>query len=901
MQIIDVLEGEPCRKIFLEVQKFVEISLSQYNNRLEKGDFEYSDKDIFDFIWGTIDFSKAEICILDSPLVQRLRRIHHLGMADVVYCNANSSRFSHTIGVTEVAGRMARNISSKLEKNKGIYDFVEIVRLAAIFHDTGHMFYSHVSELYFAHDDTFPRYREITDMKAFFCKCTSSNAALHEIFSVMIVNSPETIRLLKNIAPHMKKTRVASNREYRQLAEYISSLIIGTPIDRMILPYASIINSSIDADKLDYLSRDSESTKVPIAVDIARIIQKLDVVNIKQIEYPKIWSDSKSENEPLKIMAIKNSAKKVFWQLSNARSSLYESVYYHHKVLTAETMFRKALRRLYRDIGVEKINFTDILQWTDDIFNDYWYLTIYPNDIDEITKGEVCQILNKIKERNLYKRVAAFSRESLKGELSAIRSFVRNVIQDSKSDAHKAFMNDLEKEYRKIRSLLGEEEQKLAIPHFMFAYVKYDAMASMPIESNDNFIWSSSLMKQETMEAGKKSRQEQFYLLTDCKDRVYVYLALEKVLAKYKIIQLAKEASICSKVPFDEMYRKRKRLLEKNYYKDALSLLQDDIFVDLLDCKMIDSIVRKYRSFHGAGECKIEKQRLLFFLRQFLRFELTKTELEMLLDGILRLLNSAYYIDRELCATHVPVLLDKISGIPYERKHIIFLGGILETSHHFTYYFNDIQERKNFIFDVSVEAAFRNAEEDRLLCFFDDGAYSGRQVVSIFQEFMGIPVEERATNEHHVDELSEENKENLRKSKIVLLYLCFNPEAQEYIRAQFKELGIMNVEIHYCKDLSIKKFDEQDSIFKSEEQRELVKSCLKEIGEEVVLSIKKLESGKYKERWDEQRVMEAALGYNDAQQMVVCSNNVPKYLISAFWCNGKAKGMDWTGLFQRTE
>ena len=45
------------------------------------------------------------------------------------------------------------------------YDICEIVRLAAIFHDTGHMFFSHVSELYFSYDKSFPRYEEILSAK----------------------------------------------------------------------------------------------------------------------------------------------------------------------------------------------------------------------------------------------------------------------------------------------------------------------------------------------------------------------------------------------------------------------------------------------------------------------------------------------------------------------------------------------------------------------------------------------------------------------------------------------------------------------------------------------------------------------------------------------------------------
>lgn len=123
----------------------------------------------------------------------------------------------------------------------------------------------------------------------------------------MIVNSEETLRLFRLIAPHMQKSKLVQKEHYERLAEYISCLIIGIPVDKFILPYSAIINSSIDSDKLDYRSRDSACTKVPIAVDIARIIQKLDVVNIKEIEYPLTWDDTTTYAVPLEIMAIKSS------------------------------------------------------------------------------------------------------------------------------------------------------------------------------------------------------------------------------------------------------------------------------------------------------------------------------------------------------------------------------------------------------------------------------------------------------------------------------------------------------------------------------------------------------------------------------------------------------------------
>ena len=171
----------------------------------------------------------------------------------------------------------------------------------------------------------------------------------------------------------MKRSRLTEDGHYRQLAEFISCLIIGVPTNKYILPYSTVINSAIDADKLDYLSRDSACTKVPIAVDIARIIQKLDVVSIEGIAKTEIWEDTTTRSVPYKIMAIKNSARKVFFQLSNARSSMYESVYYHHKVLTAETMFRIALRKIYSLKNEKSINFADILELTDDSFNSKFF------------------------------------------------------------------------------------------------------------------------------------------------------------------------------------------------------------------------------------------------------------------------------------------------------------------------------------------------------------------------------------------------------------------------------------------------------------------------------------------------------------------------------------------------
>ena len=911
MRIIDILNAPKCKKIFLEIQEFVKLSLFEYNNTIERDSkregFCFPDKDIFDSVWGTVNFSGTEICVIDSPLLQRLRRIHQLGLASSVYCNADSSRFSHTIGVTEVSDRMAKVIKKRLNMTIGEgqekrYDIGEIVRLAAIFHDTGHMFFSHVSELYFSYDKSFPRYEEILSAKSFFCENTSSSVSLHELFSVMIVNSEETLRLFELIAPHMKKSRLVQKEHYEQLAEYISCLIIGIPVDKFILPYSAIINSAIDADKLDYLSRDSACTKVPIAVDIARIIQKLDVVNIKEIEYPAIWNDTTSDAVPLKIMAIKSSAKKVFWQLSNARSNMYESVYYHHKILTAESMFRKMLRNLYEIEDETNLSFTKIMSLTDDMFNEYWNLILINPEFKE-AEGvkKVSELIKNISERNLYKRVASFTRNSFKGSLSSIKTFFNQVIQDSLSDKYRQFCSLMNEEYEIICNLLEIQDSTQQPFEFMFVFSKYDAMSSMPIESGDGFcVWSSSLMKQETMEAGKKSQQEQFYLLTNCKDRKIVYLALEKVLTKFGIEQLARDSAICSKVPYEEMNKTRMRLLELGYYNDALYLLQDENFTRLLDQKAFKVVINKYRSFLGVNSCQITEESLNKFLRQFLWLNMDKKELVLLLDGILKLLESAYYLDRESFSTQVGKLIEELSKLQYNDKHIVTLGGLFDSAKHLMYYFNDIKGIKNVNFDGSLESALKNTTENDCLCFFDDGAYSGKQVISIFQELMGVPIDERTTNEHHVDELTQENKEKIKKTNIVLAYLCFNKQSENYIKEELRKLGIENITILFVKDLSEKIFATDNSIFFNNEQKTLVEKWLTDIGYTILLSSKRKANGEYKPRWNEERIQEAALGYNNAQQLVIFSTNIPTYSITAFWANGDYGTHEWKGLFQRT-
>ena len=156
-----------------------------------------------------------------------------------------------------------------------------MARLAAIFHDSGHMFLSHVSEHYFGKSPLYKRNTLINNFMDKYEKMAGKRTALHELLGCMIVNTRAVYQLLTIVAKYIKGLNGSRATDIDNLVEYISSLIVGVPVDRESLPYSCIINGPIDADKCDYLSRDSHVTRVPVAVDVSRITQKFPSRTLK--------------------------------------------------------------------------------------------------------------------------------------------------------------------------------------------------------------------------------------------------------------------------------------------------------------------------------------------------------------------------------------------------------------------------------------------------------------------------------------------------------------------------------------------------------------------------------------------------------------------------------------------
>jgi len=172
------------------IEDFVQELLSEYTPLKIRGD-----KIIRDAIWGHNVFYQHEINLIDSPLMQRLRRVHQTALAYLTYPAATHTRFEHSLGVVIFAQRMidALNSSSR-RKLVGDVQATE-VRLAALLHDCGHGLFSHASEIVFDAWDPTGEIRALRRANP----GLFGEVAGHEILSYYIVRSARFRKLWEDI------------------------------------------------------------------------------------------------------------------------------------------------------------------------------------------------------------------------------------------------------------------------------------------------------------------------------------------------------------------------------------------------------------------------------------------------------------------------------------------------------------------------------------------------------------------------------------------------------------------------------------------------------------------------------------------------------------------------------
>lgn len=221
--------------------------------------------------------------LINSAQFQRLRRIQQLGGTHLVYHTAEHSRFSHSLGVYEIVRLMIERVSDL----KNVLTEQEQVALlcAGLLHDVGHGPFSHSFEAVTKTD-----HEEFTD------RIILENTSINEI---LMEEDPELPKLVADIIAHKAERKLLSQ----------------------------IISSQMDADRMDYLLRDSYFTGVSYGeFDLYRILRTIRIIDDK--------------------IVIKESGIHAVEDYIMARYQMYWQVYLHPVSRSFESILHALFRRM---------------------------------------------------------------------------------------------------------------------------------------------------------------------------------------------------------------------------------------------------------------------------------------------------------------------------------------------------------------------------------------------------------------------------------------------------------------------------------------------------------------------------------------------------------------------------
>ncbi|MCL4494743.1 MAG: HD domain-containing protein [Firmicutes bacterium] len=222
--------------------------------------------------------------LINTREMQRLRRIRQLGTSYVTYPGGEHSRFSHSLGVYEVIRQIVQAFSRNAYEWPLEYN--QLVMAAGLLHDIGHAPFSHALE-------------KVIGLR-------------HEVWTERIILNPST------------EVHQVLKQFQQQFPFDVAAVINKTHPQKLVV---SLVSGQLDADRLDYLMRDSVSTGVDYGkFDLARIIRVMRPLDGR--------------------IVVKRSGLHTVEAYLLARYFMYWQVYFHPVSRSAEVILKAILKRV---------------------------------------------------------------------------------------------------------------------------------------------------------------------------------------------------------------------------------------------------------------------------------------------------------------------------------------------------------------------------------------------------------------------------------------------------------------------------------------------------------------------------------------------------------------------------
>lgn len=349
--------------------------------------------------------------LINHPFFTRLHKIKQLSSCYYVYPGAMHTRYEHSLGVYSNVCKYVNSLLCNSETFKFMMTEQDILALlvAGLCHDLGQYPYAHAFE-----DIDYDRFA-------------------HEKFTKQLLKDELQLEGFKDASSNFREILKEWSVDIQQILDIYDPQHSQDEKKNKILK--AIIDGPVDADKLDYLTRDSIHTGVLYGrfLDRDRFLQSLTIDN----------------NNALALTHKGRISAELF---AFCRYAMFSEVYWHKTVRALHSMITSAIEKYVAESGDDE------------------FVRLVFNNSDEYFMDSLCQsnnasiakLANKIRARDIYKEMSVVRNDNADPAMKTIYENISEMKWANKQ-RYSEQMNELIKNMRSTFSLDEFENDHLII------------------------------------------------------------------------------------------------------------------------------------------------------------------------------------------------------------------------------------------------------------------------------------------------------------------------------------------------------------------------------------------------------------------------------------------------------
>jgi HD superfamily phosphohydrolase len=854
--------------LITELERLSDRWIAPHTARLRAGHSHARPKVINDPVWGTIRLYSWEAALLDTSLLQRLRYIRQLGVAHWVFPGAGHSRLEHSVGVLH----QMQQLIDGLERNSGlagerIVDDVtsKLLRIAALVHDCGHSAFSHVSEPLVA---ALPGVQDLIRQMVPEYK-TRKDPSPSEAFAVVFVRS-------RAFRDFLSATEVGADfiRDVGDATRRIAGYVVAGAVDPGKEYLSLLLNGPFDADKLDYMPRDSAMAGIPSAVDVKRIIEKVHTVTVPSSKLPQDYARwAAPSNGYITTLALSSAGSRALHELAVTKNFLFDKVYQHHKVQALELIARRLLDEKRGRGGLDSIR--EWLSVTD----------------DDLVRDRSLIHARMLRERRIPKR--AFFIKGPEKELKGTKlTDWLDLRDDTKSGA---LQQIIQKEAVRLADCLGFSADSLRVEPLA---VNFPDLTRSGLDrhafigdSPEDFKLAATAFVGERAEAGRRVSSAEGYVFAPEEAVLPVFLAARSVLSGQYRQAFDSSAYRRAKLHPQDIRDAEDTLAKKGLVRPrAASRVKLATVASYRAASLeyflktawprIEALHDTFGQYQVPGAGPITSTSIARFLRQF--------ESEGLARAALRMLEHVDFKSRRYFAQSLEAIMAAALQLG-QVAAVSPLGATGDSSALLTYLMNDIPQRLRRPV-MQLELALESRAGGQIVLWDDFCGAAGHTKTALIQ-WLGLPG--HALNERLTRRLTRVRGLEFRRRPILISFSLGRRSGLRRLAAFLGEHALKNVTLLSPPDIVSDK-DEVFSgrkVFPDRREREGLMQFLSEQAKRLLMH----KLTRRRNPWRRIQLEERLLGYGNTAKLLVFYYNVPTVTMTALW----EAGDNWVPLFRR--